>query len=121
MNGGLYKHNVYLTGFKLTRTEKAQAIAALIKICIALINQTNFNTFRTKKKLTTQTKLEHNKKEVQTLISLKLVFASLIKIIMSNLQQRGFLLITKTRKAREVLISKRGRGSLQSNVFFVYR
>ena len=87
MNGGLYKHNVYLTGFKLTRTEKAQAIAALIKICIALINQTNFNTFRTKKKLTTQTKLEHNKKEVQTLISLKFVFASLIKIIMSNLQQ----------------------------------
>ena len=50
MNGGLYKHNVYLTGFKLTRTEKAQAIAALIKICIALINKTNFNTFRTKKK-----------------------------------------------------------------------
>ena len=49
MNGGLYKHNVYLTGFKLTRTEKAQAIAALIKICIALMNRTNFNTFRTKK------------------------------------------------------------------------
>ena len=48
-NGGKYKHNVYLTGFKLTRTEKAQAIAALIKICNALINQTNFNTFRTKK------------------------------------------------------------------------
>ena len=43
MNGGLYKHNVYLTGFKLTRTEKAQAIAAVIKICIALIS--NFNTF----------------------------------------------------------------------------
>ena len=40
------------------------------------------------------------------MISLKLVFASLIKIIMSNLQQRGFLRITKTRKAREVLIFK---------------
>ena len=86
--GGPYKHNVYLTEFKLTRTKKAQAIAALIKICTALINRTNFNTFRTTtKKLTTQTKLEHNKKEVQTLISLKFVFASLIKIIMSNLQQ----------------------------------
>ena len=106
-NGGPYKHNVCLTEFKLTRTKKAQAIAALIKICTALINRINFNTFRkTTKKLTTQTKLEHNKKEVQTLISLKLVFASLIKIVMSNLQQRGFLLITKTRKAREVLISK---------------
>ena len=35
---------------------------------------------------------------------------SLIKIIMSNLQQRGFLRITKTRKAREVLISKGGGG-----------
>ena len=82
----------------------------------------NFNTFRTTtKKLTTQTKLEHNKKEVQTLISLKLVFAFLIKIIMSNLQQHGFLFITKTTKTREVLISKRGRGGLQSNVFFVHR
>ena len=29
---------------------------------------------------------------------------------MSNLQQRGFLRITKTRKAREVLISKGGGG-----------
>ena len=56
MNGGLYKHNVYLTGFKLTRTEKAQAIAALIKICIALINRTNFNTFRTKKTNTNKTR-----------------------------------------------------------------
>ena len=40
---------ISVTGFKLTRTEKAQAIAALIKICIALITQTNFNTIRTKK------------------------------------------------------------------------
>ena len=46
------------------------------------------------------------------MISLKLVFASLMKIIMSNLQQHGFLPITKTRKAREVLISKEGGGYL---------
>ena len=38
-----------ITGFKLTRTEKAQTIVALIKTCIALINWTNFDTFRAKK------------------------------------------------------------------------
>ena len=54
--------------FKLTRTEKAQTIAALIKICIASINENE----KLNEKLTTQTKLEHNNKEVQTLISLKL-------------------------------------------------
>ena len=65
--------------FKLTRTGKAQAIAALIKICISSINWINFNTFRKNlnEKLTTQTKLENNNKEVQTLISLKLVFVLL--------------------------------------------
>ena len=43
-------------------------------------NSINFNTFGTdlNRKLTTQTKLEHNKKEVQALISLKLVFALLL-------------------------------------------
>lgn len=71
------------------------------------------------KKLT-QTKQEHNKKEVQTLISLKLVFAFLITIIMSNLQQHGFLLITKTRKAREVLNYPRGGGEAYNQMYFLF-
>ena len=59
------------------------------------------------------------------MISLKLVFASLIKIVMSNLQQRGFLLITKTRKAREVLISKGeggrwGGGEAYNQMYFLF-
>ena len=43
-------------------------------------NSINFNTFGTdfNWKLTTQTKQEHKKKEVETLISLKLAFALLL-------------------------------------------